>query len=263
MHITFFAEYQLVFCAIMIIFAESFDTIIENKERKMKKAMIMMAGMTMMLASCGGLGAGIGTTGAGTGTSAGTNTSTNSSSVGSILGSILGSATSGETIGNVLSSVIGLDKLTNKSLVGTWKYDGPGCAFTSENALAKAGGEVVATQVEQKLKTEYDKLGFTKNNTYITFNEDKTFSAQVDGKALSGKWTFDESTQALKLSGLILNLNGYATRNGSGISILFESKKVLTLLQTVAALSGNSTLSTIGDISKNYDGVRVGFDFAK
>ena len=263
MHITFFAEYQLVFCAIMIIFAESFDTIIENKERKMKKAMIMMAGMTMMLASCGGLGAGIGTTGAGTGTSAGTNTSTSSSSVGSILGSILGSATSGETIGNVLSSVIGLDKLTNKSLVGTWKYDGPGCAFTSENALAKAGGEVVATQVEQKLKTEYDKLGFTKNNTYITFNEDKTFSAQVDGKALSGKWTFDESTQALKLSGLILNLNGYATRNGSGISILFESKKVLTLLQTVAALSGNSTLSTIGDISKNYDGVRVGFDFAK
>ena len=167
------------------------------------------------------------------------------------------------TITNAISSVIGLNKLTKSKLVGTWKYDGPGCAFTSQNALAKAGGEVVATQIEQKLSTEYSKLGFTKSNTYITFNEDGTFSGKVDGKSLSGNWTFDENTQALKLSGLLLSLNGYATRNGSGISILFESKKILTLLQTVAALSGNSTLSTIGDISKNYDGVRMGFDMAK
>ena len=129
--------------------------------------------------------------------------------------------------------------------------------------MAKAGGEIVATQIEQKLSAEYAKLGFKKSNTYITFNEDGTFSGKIDGKSLSGNWTFDENTQALKLSGLLLSLNGYATRNASGISILFESKKILTLLQTVAALSGNSTLSTIGDISKNYDGVRVGFDMAK
>lgn len=129
--------------------------------------------------------------------------------------------------------------------------------------MAKAGGEIVATQIEEKLSAEYAKLGFKKSNTYITFNEDGTFSGKVDGKSLTGNWTFDENTQALKLSGLLLSLNGYATRNASGISILFESKKILTLLQTVAALSGNSTLSTIGDISKNYDGVRVGFDMAK
>lgn len=129
--------------------------------------------------------------------------------------------------------------------------------------MAKAGGEIVATQIEEKLSAEYAKLGFKKSNTYITFNEDGTFSGKIDGKSLSGNWTFDENTQALKLSGLLLSLNGYATRNASGISILFESKKILTLLQTVAALSGNSTLSTIGDISKNYDGVRVGFDMTK
>ena len=154
--------------------------------------------------------------------------------------------------------MIGLNKLTKSKLVGTWKYEGPGCAFTSQNALAKAGGEIVATQIEEKLSAEYAKLGFKKSNTYITFNEDGTFSGKVDGKSLTGN-----NTQALKLSGLLLSLNGYATRNASGISILFESKKILTLLQTVAALSGNSTLSTIGDISKNYDGVRVGFDMAK
>ena len=49
----------------------------------------------------------------------------------------------------------------------------------------------------------------------------------------------------------------------SGIGLLFESKKMLTLLQTVAAMSGNSGVQTIGDLSKNYDGVRVGFDMTK
>ena len=35
-----------------------------------------------------------------------------------------------------------------------------------------------------------------------------------------------------------------------GMNFTFESKKILTLLQTVSALSGNTSLSTIGDISK-------------
>lgn len=211
----------------------------------MNKTVIMAAAMLLTFSGCN------------MPTSTTSTSGSSANSTGGILGEILGAAT------NAISSVIGLNKLTKSKLVGTWKYDGPGCAFTSQNALAKVGGEIVATQIEEKLSAEYAKLGFKKSNTYITFNEDGTFSGKVDGKSLSGNWTFDENTQALKLSGLLLSLNGYATRNASGISILFESKKILTLLQTVAALSGNSTLSTIGDISKNYDGVRVGFDMAK
>jgi hypothetical protein len=46
----------------------------------------------------------------------------------------------------------------------------------------------------------------------------------------------------------------------SGISILFEGKKLLSLLQTLATLSGNQNLETVSEISKNYEGVRVGFD---
>ena len=213
----------------------------------MRKTVIYAAAMLFMLTGCG----------------VPLSTSSNGSSTASSAGDILGAATNTETITNAISSVIGLNKLSKSSLVGTWKYDGPGCAFTSQNALAKAGGEVVATQIEEKLSTEYSKLGFSKSNTYITFKEDGTFSAKIDGRAWSGNWSFDESSQQLKFSGLLLNLTGYATRNGSGISILLESKKVLTLFQTLSSLSGNTTLSTIGDISKNYDGVRVGFDMAK
>lgn len=31
----------------------------------------------------------------------------------------------------------------------------------------------------------------------------------------------------------------------------------------MSAMSGNTTLSSIGEISKNYNGVRLGFDMAK
>ena len=85
----------------------------------------------------------------------------------------------------------------------------------------------------------------------------------IDGKSWKGTYTFDEKTHAITMKGLLLNVSGYATKTTNGISLLFESKKLLTLVQTLTALSGNSTLSTIGNITKNYDGVRVGFEMAK
>lgn len=217
----------------------------------MKKNILAVVGMASMLAaSCGTLGTGVsnGTTG---------------SSTGNVLGSVIGAMSNGEAIGNVLSSVIGLNQLSQSQLIGIWRYNGPGCAFTSDNLLAKAGGEVAATQIEQKLEQQYAKLGFSSSNTYITFNQDGTFASKIGGKSFSGNYTYDAGTGALNLKGLLLSLNGYATRNGSGISVLFESKKLLSLLQTMAALSGNSTLSTIGEVSKNYDGARLGFDMSR
>jgi hypothetical protein len=62
---------------------------------------------------------------------------------------------------------------------------------------------------------------------------------------------------------LLFNINCFAKREVGGISILFESKKLLTVLQTMAALSGNDTAQKIGELSKNYDGVRLGFDMKK
>ncbi len=217
----------------------------------MKKISFAVVGLACVLTTgCGALGTGVsnGTTG---------------STTGNVLGSVIGAMSNGEAIGNVLSSVIGLNQLSQSQLIGTWRYSGPGCAFTSDNLLAKAGGEVAATQIEQKLEAQYSKLGFNSSNTYITFNQDGTFASKIDGKSFSGNYTYDAGTGALNLKGLLLSLNGYATRNGSGISVLFESKKLLSLLQTMSALSGNTTLSTIGEVSKNYDGARLGFDMVR
>lgn len=208
----------------------------------------LVAGAACLLAaSCGTVGAG----------------SASSSAGDDVLNGVIGVLNNANTIGDAISSVIGSNKLTKSQLYGTWKYNGPGCAFTSNSALAKAGGEVVASQIKAKLKEDYNKVGFTSRNTQITFNKDNTFTAYVDGKKFSGNYTYDESSNALRLTGLLLSLNGYATRNSQGVAILFESKKLLTLIQTMATMSGNATLSSIGEISKNYNGVRLGFDMAK
>lgn len=191
------------------------------------------------------------------------------STVAGILGGILGantgsSSSAGNIINGILDNVIGSGTFKQSDLCAhTWKYSKPGCAFTSENLLAKAGGEIAASKVEETLSTYYSKVGFSNSNTYFKFNEDGSFESKIDGKTWRGTYTFDEKTHAIAMKGLLLSMSGFATKTTSGMSLLFESKKLLTLIQTLTALSGNSTLSTIGNISKNYDGVRVGFEMNK
>jgi hypothetical protein len=179
------------------------------------------------------------------------------------MGQVLSAMTNGTGVVNAISSVIGLDKVKAQNLIATWSYSGPGCAFTSENLLAKAGGEVAAVQIEEKLLPYYKQVGISSSNTFITFNEDGTFTSKIAGTPFSGKYTFDEATQKITLKGLLLSVNCYAKKETNGISILFEAKKLLTVLQTMSAMSGNKDLQTIGDLSKNYEGVRVGFDMKR
>ena len=212
-------------------------------------------------------------TAATTTSNAATSTSTTSnagSAVAGILGAVLGgnsnsSSSAGSSIINgILNNVIGSGTFSKQELCAhTWKYSKPGCAFTSENLLAKAGGEIAANKVEEKLGEYYSKFGFSGSNTYFTFKTDGTFAAKIDGKSWQGNYTFDEKTHAIQMKGLLLSMSGYATKTTNGISLLFDQKKLLNLIKTMGALKGSSTLSAIGTIANNYDGMRVGFEMSK
>ena len=212
-------------------------------------------------------------TAATTNSNAATSTSTTSnagSAVAGILGAVLGgnsnsSSSAGSSIINgILNNVIGSGTFSKQELCAhTWKYSKPGCAFTSENLLAKAGGEIAANKVEEKLSEYYSKFGFSGSNTYFTFNTDGTFTSKIDGKSWQGNYTFDEKTHAIQMKGLLLSMSGYATKTTNGISLLFDQKKLLNLIKTMGALKGSSTLSAIGTIANNYDGMRVGFEMTK
>lgn len=213
------------------------------------------------------------TTTAATTSNAATSSSTTSnagSAVAGILGAVLGgnsnsSSSAGSSIINgILNNVIGSCTFSKQDLCAhTWKYSKPGCAFTSENLLAKAGGEIAANKVEEKLGEYYSKFGFSGSNTYFTFKTDGTFAAKIDGKSWQGNYTFDEKTHAIQMKGLLLSMSGYATKTTNGISLLFDQKKLLNLIKTMGALKGSSTLSAIGTIANNYDGMRVGFEMTK
>ena len=170
---------------------------------------------------------------------------------GNMLGSILGAATNANT------------KLTQADLVGNWSYYQPGCAFTTENLLAKAGGHIAATRAKEELTPTYQKLGITAANTYFQFAENGQFAGKIDGHPLSGTYTFNPADQSIQMKTLLLNIKGYVNRNAQGISLLFESKKLLSALQTVAAISGNTTLNSVGELTKNYDGIRLGLDLKR
>ena len=197
-------------------------------------------------------------------------TSNAGSAVAGILGAVLGgnsnssSSAGSRIINGILNNVIGSGTFSKQDLCAhTWKYSKPGCAFTSENLLAKAGGEIAANKVEEKLGEYYSKFGFSGSNTYFTFKTDGTFAAKIDGKSWQGNYTFDEKTHAIQMKGLLLSMSGYATKTTNGISLLFDQTKLLNLIKTMGALKGSSTLSAIGTIANNYDGMRVGFEMTK
>lgn len=209
-----------------------------------------------------------------TSTSATTNSGYSAGSVvAGVLGGLLGggtttgsSSTGSSIINGILNNVIGSATFSQADLCAhTWKYSKPGCAFTSENLLAKAGGEIAASKIEEDLSKYYSKFGFSNSNTYFTFKTDGTFAAKIDGKLWNGTYTFDEKTHAIQLKGLLLSASGFATRTANGISLLFEQKKLLTLVKTLSKLNltGSTTMSAVSSIVDNYDGVRIGFEMTK
>lgn len=199
---------------------------------------------------------------------ASSSSSSTGSTIAGVLGGLLGGGSSSSSTGSsivngILNNVIGSGTFSKEDLCHTWKYSKPGCAFTSENLLAKAGGEVAATKIEEQLAGYYTKFGITSSNTYFTFNTDGSFNAKIDGKSWNGTYTFDEKSHEIHLKGLLLSASGYATKTTTGISLLFDQKKLLNLIKTLSAFKGSSTLSAVGSIANNFDGARVGFEMTK
>lgn len=212
----------------------------------MMKKMMMAAVAALMLQSCGMTNPGVN----GGSQMGGTTTNNSGSSIGS------------NALGGLLDLVVGSVKLSQADIIGTWSYVEPACAFTSENLLAKAGGSVAAKTVNEKLLPVYNSLHISNGNTQLTFNENGQFTGKIGGFPMSGTYTFDAANGLVKMKSLT-TFTAHLTRSTHGMNFTFESKKILSLLQTVSALSGNTTLSTIGDISKQFNGVRLGFAMKK
>lgn len=223
----------------------------------MKKTILSVAlvATSLLFTSCFGAG------------TTGTTTTTTPTSTGSTVGSdVLSAGTSilGDLIGGLLSKTI-----TEKTFVGTWTYQTPEVRFESENLLAKAGGSVMASSIEQKLDSYLSKVGITKGVTTFTFKDDKSYTIQTKGRVISsGTYTYDRNTQTLKMQGTfgLLNQECFVGMDGTNLCLLYEADKLLTVLNSAASILGqaNSTLGSVASVfGNNYNGMKVGFSLSK
>lgn len=222
--------------------------------------------LSLSLTGCGSLGGMMG----------GNNTNSGTGNVlGSVLGSILGGGTGGSLLGSVLGgvvsngigssfadNVVGHSKIDKAALVGTWIYVEPGCAFSSENLLAKAGGDGAATQVKQKLGSAFNSLGIKSENTGFAFDQNGNFEAVIKGVPLQGTYTFDPSSGKLNLKSTVGTIPAFVTPSARGLAITLESKNLASVLQSLK-LTGNNALAAINTLGSTYNGVRLGFDTGK
>lgn len=169
-------------------------------------------------------------------------------------------------LSNLLSGVLGSSSsLSQDDIVGTWNYTSADCVFESENLLAKAGGAVAATKIENEINTQLSKVGIKKGSCSFTFNSDNTYSAKIGGKTISGNYTLDSKNKKIKMTYLagLGSMTPRISKSGNKISLLIESDKLLTVLQGVSAISGSSTISTVSSLLSNYDGLYIGMQLSK
>ena len=176
--------------------------------------------------------------------------------------------TGGTMLTNLVGNFLNGGSVTERDLFGTWTYNGTSCVFESQNLLAQAGGVAASSALETKIDEQLKRYGISKGVTRFTFNADKTFTATLNGRNMSGTYSLDTASKTLQLQfvGGLLNLLPQVTRNGNGIALLFESDKLLGLLSTASSLlgkMGNSNLAMVSSLLGNYQGMRIGLKLSK
>lgn len=167
-------------------------------------------------------------------------------------------------LSGVAKAVVGNKATTASSIIGTWTYSGPECQFESENLLAKAGGEMAAKEVEEKMIAVYNKVGM--NNIRYTFNEDGTYSYQMKKRTVTGSYVFDDAAKTITMTGKLgLKTVAYVTVTGNDMSMVFKADKLMSILKTItgAASKVNFTAATINSVAEAYDGLMLGFELKK
>lgn len=168
----------------------------------------------------------------------------------------------------MVEGLISKSDLSEADLVGSWQYSAPAVAFQSDNLLQKAGGAAAAGVITDKLAPYYAKAGIT--SLTAVFSEDKTFKFQMKKVALSG--TFEKDT-ASETGDFIFNFKAggklsvgkfkaHVEKVGSKLTITFDASKLITLVNTIASVSGQATLKSVATMLNSYDGLNCGFELS-
>lgn len=187
------------------------------------------------------------------------------------LGSTTGQATNSDSnatlqqagtdlLGSVLSSILG-GTTSQQSLIGSWTYYGPKVVFESENILSQLGGQVISSNLEQKLGSQLSKMGFSAGKSTLTLGNDGTCTLTLGSKKLSGTYAYDANSHKLTLTDVLGlgQMTCTASIQSGQLLMLFEADK---LLSVATSISSKST-STLSSLLQSYTGLKLGWAMAK
>ena len=207
----------------------------------MKKTILtLLAASTMLLSGCY-------TTGLGT-------TQTTNSS-GDVLTSVLGA---------VLSNVLfGGSLFDQSSMLGSWNYNAPSAAFTTQQALTNAGGNATVNSMTSSLASNYSNMGINRSNTSFSFLAGNKFSAKVNGIPFNGTYTYNVQNGEIALKTATETIKGNVIKTQNGMGLMFDSKQMVNILQKEGKISNTAAVQAVSKLAKSADGARVGFELTK
>ena len=213
-------------------------------------------------------------------TTTNTTTTTSSNQSGSALSGLLnaigGNSANGSedaissAISNIIGNVIASNtQLTVANLEGTWNYVAPACKFLSEDFLKSAGGEVVASQLSEKIAPYYSKIGINTESFNFKFDAEGAFVMTFNKLPLSGTASQTEENAVFNLEFIKIGTTALATTPayfevvGDKMVVLFEIEKFVNLFRSVVNKLGINSLNTVFELVDSYDGILIGFELKK
>ena len=207
----------------------------------MKKTILtLLAAMTLMLSSC--FTTGLGTT---------SSTNSNNNVLGGVLSAVLGQV------------LLGGMTFDQSSLLGSWNYNAPSAAFTTDQALTKAGGAATIASMASSLASNYSNIGINRNNTSFSFLDGNKFSAKVNGIPFSGTYTYNSQNGEITLKTATETIKGNVTKTEKGMGLMFDATQMANILQKEGKVSNTAAVQAVSKLAKSANGARVGFELIK
>ena len=200
-----------------------------------KTIMTLFAAIALLLSSC--MTPGMGTT------------TTNSSN--DVLTNVLGAVLSNVLFGG------------QSGILGSWYYNAPSTAFTTENTLTKAGGNTTVANMNSSLASNYNNIGINRSNTSFSFLNGNKFSAKVNGIPFSGTYVYNQQNGDITLKTSTETIKGNVIRTQKGMGLMFDSTQMVNLLQKEGKVSNTAAVQAVSKLAKSANGARVGFELTK
>ncbi len=204
-----------------------------------KTTLTLLAAVSLLMSSCFSTGFG----------------NTNTASTGNVWGSVLGSVLTNVLLGGMTYDQTGI--------LGSWSYNAPSAAFTTQKTLTNAGGNAAVSNITSSLASSYNSIGINRNNTSFSFQEGNKFSAKVNGIPFSGTYAYNPQNGEISLKTASETIKGNVTKTQQGMGLMFDSAQMANILQKEGKVSNTAAVQAVSKLAKGANGARVGFLLTK